>query len=119
MKSKTYEFSIKMGAIICRHPNMMHLDLTNVGFQSEEVVFIGLALSMSKTMLAIHLSGNHIPYYSRVMLRTLIAARVDYRYKDERGANKIKNNKEFSHVMQLANPDNYSLEMQDYINNYN
>jgi hypothetical protein len=53
------------------------------------------------------------------MLRTLIAARVDYRYKDEGRGNKIKNNKEFSNVMHLANPDNYSLEMQDYINNYN
>ena len=28
MTSATYEFTVKMGAIITRHPNLMHLDLT-------------------------------------------------------------------------------------------
>lgn len=83
MKSSKCEFSIKVGAIITRHPNLMHIDFTNVGFSKEEVIFIGLALSMSKTMLGIHLSGNNLPYYSRLFLRSLIAARVDYRFKND------------------------------------
>ena len=76
MTSSTYEFAIKLGAIITRHPNLMHIDITSTGLKREEVLFIGLALSMSKTMLSLHLSGNTLPYYDRIFLRSLIAARV-------------------------------------------
>jgi hypothetical protein len=92
-----YEFSIKMGAMITRHPTLMHLNLTATNIQREEVLFIGLALSMSKTMLSLHLSGNELPYYDRIFLRTLIAARVGYRMKfDHDKSNLVRNNKEFN-----------------------
>jgi hypothetical protein len=92
-----YEFSIKLGAIITRHPTLMHINLTSTSIKKEEVLFIGLALSMSKTMISLHLSGNELPYYDRIFLRTLIAARVGYRVKfDNEKSGKVKNNKEFN-----------------------
>jgi len=81
LTSTTFEFSIKVGAIITRHPNLMHADLTCTNLCREEVLFIGLALSMSKTMLSLHLSGNTLSYYDRIFLRSLIAARVGFRFK--------------------------------------
>jgi hypothetical protein len=72
-----------MGAIITRHPNLMHADLTNCGLRREEVLFLGLALTMSKTMLSMHISGNTLPYYDRIFLRSLMAARVSYKFKND------------------------------------
>jgi hypothetical protein len=83
MRSSTCEFAIKMGAIITRHPNLMHADLTGCGLMREEVIFLGLALTMSKTVLALHLSGNTLAYYDRIFLRSLMAAKVDYRFKSD------------------------------------
>ena len=108
MTSSTFEFSIKMGAIITRHPNLMHADITCTSLAREEVLFIGLALSMSKTMLSLHLSGNTLPYYDRIFMRSLIAARVGFRFKNDAMAKKIKNNKEFTNIMHLASHQNYS-----------
>ena len=108
-----------MGAIITRHPNLMHADLTNVGLKREEVIFIGLALSSSKTMLSLHLTANELPYYDRVFLRSLIAARVGYRYKEEPKKLEIENNKEYDTVMHLAGGGNYNPQIQDYIHHYN
>jgi hypothetical protein len=79
MDSTLFEYSIKMGAVITRHPNLMHVDLSCCGMKREEVLFLGLALSMSKTMLSLHLTGNTLPYYDRIFLRSVIAARVGYR----------------------------------------
>jgi Ran GTPase-activating protein (RanGAP) involved in mRNA processing and transport len=79
LSSTLLEYSIKLAAIITRHPNLMHVDLTACSLKREEVLFLGLALSMSKTMLSIHLTGNSLPYYDRIFLRSVIAARVGYR----------------------------------------
>jgi hypothetical protein len=115
MQSSNFEFSIKMGAIVTRHPNLMHADLTNVGLKREEVIFIGLALSSSKTMLSLHLTANDLPYYDRVFLRSLIAARVGYRFKEDPKKLEIENNKEYDTVMHLAGGGNYNPQIQDYI----
>ena len=96
LTSTTYEFSIKMGAIITRHPNLMHVDLTSCGLRREEVLFLGLALTMSKTMLSMHISGNSLPYYDRMFLRSLMAARVSYKFKNEAQEPDIRNNKDFN-----------------------
>jgi len=85
MTSATYEFCVKMGAIITRHPNLMHLDLTQCMLKREEMLFIGIALSMSKTMLSLHITGNNLPYYDRIFLRSLIAAKVQYRLTVDKG----------------------------------
>ena len=99
--------------------NLMHADLTCTTLCREEVLFIGLALSMSKTMLSLHLSGNTLSYYDRIFLRSLIAARVGFRFKSDAEKDKIKNNKEFTNIMHLASHNNYSDQIKDYINVFN
>jgi len=47
----------------------------------EEVMFIVLAMSTSKTFLSLHLTGNELPYYDRVFLRAVVAARVQTQNK--------------------------------------
>jgi hypothetical protein len=108
MASQLYEFSIKIGAVITRHPNLMHVDITKTGLKREEVIFIGLALTMSKTMLSLHMSANELPYYDRIFLRSLMAAKVGY---GSTGSHGQKNNKEFGTIMQLAGGDNYNPHM--------
>ena len=118
LHSSKFEFAIKMGAILTRHPNLMHVDLSSTGLNREEVLFVGLAITMSKTMLSLHLSQNTLPYYDRIFLRTLIAAKVQYK-TDGHASKSIKNNKEYTQVLHLANKNNYSIKCRDYIAQYN
>jgi len=75
----------------------MHVDVTTTGLKREEVLFLGLALSMSKTMLALHLDGNELQYYDRIFLRTLVAARVGFRCQPLNAQDSvIRNNKEYN-----------------------
>jgi hypothetical protein len=97
----------------------MHLDISCVGLKREEVLFMGLALYMSKTALALHLSGNTLPYYDRMFLRTLAAARVTYKFKNDAKTDEIKNNKEYTHIMHLGSRKNYNQEINRYIDTYN
>jgi len=97
----------------------MHVDLTACSLKREEVLFLGLALSMSKTMLSLHLTGNTLPYYDRIFLRSVIAARVGYRASASTLDAKISNNKEYTQVMHLASGANYNPQLQDYIRLFN
>ena len=45
------------------------------------MVFIGLSLSTSRVLVSLHLSGATLPYYERVFLRSVIAARVGFKFK--------------------------------------
>ena len=54
----------------------MHADLTQCGFKREETMFVILAMSTSKNFLALHLTANDLPYYERIFVRSIIAARV-------------------------------------------
>jgi hypothetical protein len=105
MASQNFEFAIQMGAVIARHPNLIFANLTNVGFLEEEVIFLGLALSNSKNMLSLHLTGNKLSYINRIFLRTLMAARVEKRRKVNLSS-QIKNNVDYNQVMHLANEKN-------------
>ena len=82
MTSSVYEFSIKVAKILTRHQHLMHLDLTNTGLKKEEVVFIGMALTTSKSCISLHLSANNLDYYERLFLRTLVNARVAYHFRN-------------------------------------
>jgi hypothetical protein len=83
--------------MMTRHASIMHLNFTGCQLNRDEVLFLGLALSMSKTLLSLHLSGNSLPYYDRIFLRTLVAAKVGFKFSMEgMYENKIKNNKEFT-----------------------
>jgi predicted ATP-grasp superfamily ATP-dependent carboligase len=45
-------------------------------------MFIVLAMSISKNFLSLHITGNDLPYYERIFMRSLIAARVGFAFKD-------------------------------------
>ena len=78
LTSESFEFSIRVASIITRHPSLMHIDITNTNLKREEVIFIGLSLPISKTLLSCHLTAQKMPYYERIFLRAAIAARVSY-----------------------------------------
>ena len=92
--SSVYEFSIKLAAMLTRHPTLLHCDMTMCGFRREECMFIILAMSLSKSFLALHLTGNDLPYYERVFMRSLVAARIAYAVKPDEKTNEIRLNKE-------------------------
>lgn len=76
LSSSIYEFSIKFASMLTRHPTLLHADVSVNGFKREETMFIVLAMSTSKNFLALHITGNELPYYERIFMRSLIAARV-------------------------------------------
>jgi hypothetical protein len=82
MASNVYENAVKIAKIIARHQEMMHYDLSNTCLSREEVIFIGMALPISRSCIGIHMSGNGLEYYDRVFLRTLIDAKVAYHFKN-------------------------------------
>ena len=57
LTSEKFEFAIKIASIITRHPLLMHLDITNTNLKREEIIFIGLSLPISKTLLSCHLTA--------------------------------------------------------------
>lgn len=78
LTSATFEFSIKVASIITRHSSLMHIDITNTNLKREEILFIGLSIPISKTLLSCHLTAQKLPYYERIFLRAAIAARVGF-----------------------------------------
>lgn len=94
LTSSAYEFSIKIASIITRHPSLMHLDISKTNLKREEVLFIGLSISTSKTILSIHLTANELPYYERIFLRSTIAARCGFEFRNLAGRKEVKSNKE-------------------------
>lgn len=78
LSSQSNEFSIKVASMITRHPCLMHIDISNTNLKREEILFIGMSLSTSKTMLSCHLTSGGMTYYDRVFLRSVIAARVSF-----------------------------------------
>jgi len=98
---------------------MMHIDITNTNLKKEEVIFVGISLSMSKTILALHLTALEITYYDRIFLRSLIAARVGYRFQNDAARKVIKNQKERNQVIQLTSGEIFEKGLQDYVNLFN
>ena len=78
LNSPSYEFSIKISSILTRHPCLLHLDISNTNLKREEVMFIGLSIPTSKTLLSIHITASKLPYYERIFLRAVINARVSF-----------------------------------------
>ena len=58
LSSKIHEFAIKLANIVVKHNEMMHMDLSNTWLSREEVIFIGMALPMSVSLIGVHLSAN-------------------------------------------------------------
>ena len=82
MSSSIYEFSIKIAKILTRHQQIMHVDLSSTGLKKEEVLFIGMAISSSKSCISLHLSANNMDYYERIFMRTLVNAKVSYHFRN-------------------------------------
>ena len=80
----------------------MHLNIANTNLKRHEIMFIGLALSASKTMLSLHLTAGSLPYYERIFLRAVIAARVSYQFRNLTGKKEVKSNRERNQLLQMA-----------------
>jgi hypothetical protein len=52
-----------------------------------------------------------MPYYDRMFMRTLMAARVEWRYKPDASKPGIKNNKEYGQLMSLAHGGAYNKQV--------
>ena len=102
--------------MITRHPSLMHLNIVNTNLKREEILFIGLSLSTSKTMLSLHMTASTLPYYERIFLRSVIAARVSYQYRHLVGKKNIKSNREKNILLQFASGEVQEQQMQHYIN---
>jgi hypothetical protein len=76
LASSIYEFGIKISSMLTRQPTLLHVDVSQCNFKKEESMFIILAMSTSKNLYSLHMTGNELPYYERVFMRSLIAARV-------------------------------------------
>jgi hypothetical protein len=95
----------------------MHLDLSKTNLKREEVLFIGLSLSTSKTLLSVHLTANELPYYERIFLRSTIAARVGFEFRNFATKKEVKSNKERNQVLQMASGEVYDDKMRVYTQN--
>ena len=80
-------------------------------------MFIVLAMSTSKTFLSLHLTGNELPYYDRVFLRAVVAARVQTQTKVN-NKKSIQFNKDRSLVMQLAMREHFDERTKRYIDTF-
>lgn len=80
--SSVFEFGIKIGALLTRHPTLLHADLSQCNFTRQETMFIVICMSSSKSFLSLHISKNELPYYERIFLRTVIAAKVNFSSKN-------------------------------------
>jgi hypothetical protein len=68
-------------------------------------MFIGLSIPMSKTLLSIHLTATKLPYYERIFLRAINAARVAFKPKDLAGKKDIRGNREKNQILHMASGD--------------
>jgi hypothetical protein len=119
LKSLSFEFSIKLGATMVRHPVLNHLDVTNCGLVKEEVIFLGLALGQSHTLMSLHLSGNQLTYYERMFMRSVTAAKVGYGAKMPGNPwDPIGTNKEYTNVLGIAG-GGANPQLQNYTRIFN
>lgn len=116
--SSIYEFSIKIASMLTRHPTLLHCDLSNCGFKREECMFVVLAMSLSKNLLAVHMTGNDLSYYERIFMRALISARVDYNFKHDAQRSLVERNKERYQVMQMATKEYIEPELGQYLDRF-
>ena len=97
--------------MITRHPTIMHLNISHSNLKREEVMFIALALSTSKTLVALHMTAGGLPYYERIFLRAVVAARVGYQFRHLTNKKDIKSNRERNQVMGMATNEAEEAEM--------
>ena len=97
---------------------MMHLNIANTNFKREEVIFLGMSLSISKTILSLHMTAQGLPYYERIFLRAVIAARVGFQFRNLSVKKDVRGNRERNQVLSQAIPDVQETEMQAYLDKF-
>jgi hypothetical protein len=118
--SKHYEYSILLAKIITRHQSIMHIDISGTGLKKEEVLFIGMSLKNSKSVVALHLSLNALDYYERIFLRTLTNARVAYHFRNMAAEPRhIRSQKERFQINELKNHDFDDENLEDFVERWN
>ena len=65
-------------------------------------MFIGLAVPISRTLLSIHLTSAKLPYYERIFLRAMVAARVVFPLKNVGNKKDVQGNREKNQILQMA-----------------
>ena len=80
--------------MITRHPSLLHLNISNTNLIRAEVLFIGLSLSISKSMLSLHLTAGTLAYYERLFLKAVIHARTGWQFRNLTLKKDVKSNKE-------------------------
>ena len=91
--------------MITRHPGLMHMNIAHTNLKREEIMFIGLSVSVSRTLSSLHMTAETLPYYERIFLRSVIAARVSYQYRHLVGKKLIKSNREKNMLLTMAGGD--------------
>ena len=114
LTSSSFEFSIKIASIITRHPSLQHVDITNTNLKREEILFVGLSLPISKTLLSCHLTAQKLPYYERIFLRACIAARVGFQFRTSTQKKGINSNKEKNQILQISSGEVQEKAMRIY-----
>lgn len=102
LSSEFYEFAIKIASMVTRHPTLMHINVSHTNLKREEVLFIAIALSTSKTILSLHITAQDLPYYERIFLRAVIAARCGFHFRNLTVRKDVRGNKEKSQLLGLA-----------------
>ena len=115
LSSFAFEFSVKVAAIISRHPVLVHLNIANTNLKREEVLFIGLSLSLSQTLQCLHLASSTLPYYERIFLRAIISARVNHRFRPRGNKRAICNNMEKNLLLEMAPGNLQDKSMMEYV----
>lgn len=62
-------------------------------------MFIGLAVPVSRTLLSIHLTSSKLPYYERIFLRAMVAARVGFSLKNVGTKKDVRGNREKNQIL--------------------
>ena len=92
------------------------MDLGATGLKKEEILFIGMAMSTSKSALALHLTANNLDYYERIFMRTLTGARVAWHF---RNATQSLNLKERAKVLELGDHRHDEEALRDFVRTWN
>ena len=93
---------------------MQHVDITNTNLKREEILFVGLSLPISKTLLSCHLTAQKLPYYERIFLRACIAARVGFQFRTSTQKKGINSNKEKNQILQISSGEVQEKAMRIY-----
>jgi hypothetical protein len=79
-----------------------------------------MALPVSKSCISLHLSANDFSYYDRVFLRTLINAKLSYKFKNfAQNISAITSQSEINKVMELNSGDYFEDDLRTFTKLFN